>query len=535
MLVSIVIIASVMMFYATIWGIGVSPDSTVYIWGARSLLQGNKFCLPSGSPITHYPPLYSLLLTLPELWGIDLLEGARVLHMLLFACNVLLVGSIISRNSSFAFLAYFLGCILMLSSPTMLHIHSMAWSEPLFLLLTLSSFFYLAEHLALPRPGFLFLSSLLLGLACLTRFVGMAFIITGIGGIFLLPTKRTFSGKCKEAGIFGIASSIPLILWLIRNKLIGGTLANRTIAYHPITLKHIKEMASTIVTWVYPPHELPTFMKAALLLGVITIYLVVFFIVFKKRKIARRIEPATRMTFFPGLAVLLFPAYLMFLFLSISFADAQTPLDLRMLSPLYVFGLSGMLVLVSSVCSYHKRKTSLWIWVFLGCAVFSGLQLVRTRREFMNMFHNGRYYAGKRWKLSQAVEIVKSLPHTIPFYSNCPDALSLLTGKNSSMIPYRVFPFTRQENPELKSHLAAMMKQLEEQDGVLVYMKMITWRWYLPTNDYLKETLPLRILYEGSDGVIYEAADRTDGRWETEHLRETAIEESPVTNWIIFH
>ena len=43
-------------------------------------------------PITHYPPLLSLSLSVLGLLGIDPLRGARILNILLFGTNTALVG-----------------------------------------------------------------------------------------------------------------------------------------------------------------------------------------------------------------------------------------------------------------------------------------------------------------------------------------------------------------------------------------------------------------------------------------------------------
>ncbi|HXF77113.1 MAG TPA: hypothetical protein VNN13_13520 [Methylomirabilota bacterium] len=66
---------------ATPWGIGLSPDSAAYIGGARSLIEGMGFSLPTDSgtfaPIIHFPPLYSLLLGAAAIAGADPLSAAR--------------------------------------------------------------------------------------------------------------------------------------------------------------------------------------------------------------------------------------------------------------------------------------------------------------------------------------------------------------------------------------------------------------------------------------------------------------------------
>jgi len=55
-----------------------------------------------------------------------------------------------------------------------------------------------------------------------------------------------------------------------------------------------------------------------------------------------------------------------------------------------------------------------------------------------------------------------------------------------------------------------MGKQLKNHDAVLVYFNTVTWRWYLPSEDELKEKMSLRVLFQGADGTIYEAETTTN-------------------------
>src|SRR3989337_1553357 len=84
------------LLHSSPWGLGVSPDSVVYIGAARSLLWGHGFSLPAESapfaPITHYPPLYSSLLAVSGVVAADLLDGAIWLNVAVFSINIYLSG-----------------------------------------------------------------------------------------------------------------------------------------------------------------------------------------------------------------------------------------------------------------------------------------------------------------------------------------------------------------------------------------------------------------------------------------------------------
>jgi hypothetical protein len=140
------------MLYATSRGIGISPDSVVYVDSARHLLNGRgfvatSFCGGSEAPVTVWPPLLPLLLSILGRSGIDALHGARWLNVFLFAGNSLLVGRVVHKFTSGSAFLTILGSFFMITSPVMLHIHTMAWTEPLFIFLGLMGLFLLARYI----------------------------------------------------------------------------------------------------------------------------------------------------------------------------------------------------------------------------------------------------------------------------------------------------------------------------------------------------------------------------------------------------
>ena len=77
--------------WSTSFGIGVEPDSAVYISTARSVVSGDGF-QAQGKPLTHFPPGYSALLSVSGLWNADPADGARYIHAVLYVLNVWLIG-----------------------------------------------------------------------------------------------------------------------------------------------------------------------------------------------------------------------------------------------------------------------------------------------------------------------------------------------------------------------------------------------------------------------------------------------------------
>src|SRR6267143_4110417 len=97
-IVAVIAVAGILfVLLATRFGAGISPDSTVYLDAARSLLRGAGLSVMSGRsseliPLTHYPPLYPALLALIGKSGMPLESAARVLNAVLFGANAALAG-----------------------------------------------------------------------------------------------------------------------------------------------------------------------------------------------------------------------------------------------------------------------------------------------------------------------------------------------------------------------------------------------------------------------------------------------------------
>ena len=137
LLLSLLAVALVLL--ATRFGIGVTPDSTVYLEAARNLLNGRGLIALAADgelrPMTHYPPLYSSLLALIGLGHVSIAGAARWLQAILFGANVLLVGLVIARSARNSFWLPMVGALLMLTAPDVVAIHTLALTEPLFILL----------------------------------------------------------------------------------------------------------------------------------------------------------------------------------------------------------------------------------------------------------------------------------------------------------------------------------------------------------------------------------------------------------------
>lgn len=498
-----------LVLFCTTEGIGISPDSTRYISAARNLLNGRGFSVLSASrevvPLTKHP-LFPTLLAMIGVFGIDPMIGARWLNALLFGTNILLVGLVIYRYTSGSIWTSLFGSLLMLSSLDMINIHTWAWTEPLFILFVLLGLFLLGAYIENPQPLLLIASSSAIALAFLDRYAGIMLVPTGMAGLFFF-SRKTYYRRIVDLFVFAAISCFPMALWVIRNLYVAGPWEKGKIAFHPITIYHIKSALRTFATW-FLPWKVPGPIDAFDLIVVVVTFLVLSILLFTHES-WQQIINSIKQSLARGpylLAIFIF-IYIVFLNLSISFYNLSTPLDFRILSPVYVSALVLILCLANKVLSSKQRRRFFQVLSILLCITFAGFYVRRSAILAINYHQNGRGYASKVWKESEIIQKVRDLPFGIRIYSNGAEAIYILTGKPAYRIPSKVNTRTNMRNNEYLSQLALMGKQLHNHSAVLVYFNTITWRWYLPSERELKEALPLRLLGSGTDGSIYGVRD----------------------------
>jgi hypothetical protein len=128
---------------ATPFGLGLNTDSVYYVNGARNILSGDGFTRTSGEGIlkfiTHFPPLFSLVLAFVGIGGLDPLRGGRLVIILLYGANSLLFAWLVWKLTRISWLAV-VGAFLMVFSSVSLRTSSWLMSEPLYIFLMLISY-----------------------------------------------------------------------------------------------------------------------------------------------------------------------------------------------------------------------------------------------------------------------------------------------------------------------------------------------------------------------------------------------------------
>lgn len=496
-MIAIAIAAGWAVWYITPAGLGLTNDSAAYIGGARSLLAGTGYSdiwLDSTlEPITHYPPLLSLTLSgIGLLTGLDPYRAARALHIVLFAANSGLMGvlgwrmtrprpsSLSQREMGWGEGAGIFLALLFAANAQLLKIHAYVLSEPLFIFFSLLAF--LAFDVSLkhrsssnpapdaPKTGnrslitddWLLLTGFLAGLAFLARYSGLALIATFLAAIFLFqPDWRSRFVKLAQflAGVLP-----PVAAWFVRNALVAQSATNRVFQYNPIELKNIRfglrntaEFFLPVQSWrngLFESGLLSAFLisLALVLLVWLAFWATKLFFQSPNHQITQSPNPlafTTALYAFGYLGAVLF---------SMSFFDASTKFQHRILSPLYV---SWMILLAYGLHRLHG-KTQIFSYVGFGLAVislaFTTYQLQITIPELHNSAGLG--YGSWKWRQSVIMARLKDLPPEVAIYTNSPPAVYHVTGRASRGLPSPVNPVSGQARASYEQDLAQLRADL---------------------------------------------------------------------------
>ena len=471
--------------YATSkWHIGVSPDSMHYLDAARGIASGHGVAILSEhgkwEPMLHWPPLYPALLALPMRLGADRLQAARWINALIFAGILLLSGLIVWRQTRSRWASLIAAAIVALGPP-ILHVHVNAWSEPLFILLTLAALAASAEYLH--RPGFLTLTcgGLLAGAAMLTRYAGVALPPALCAGIVLFSSP-SLRRRLRDAALLGLIAFLPYAVW----AMIHGRF-DRTAVPHFLSASQAIAAASTLRAWFFPGIFTDTFSMfiAVLLLGLLTAAPLALL----GRADAAR--PA-RGVMLIWLFALIYPVTIL---VSVSYFDADIPMDYRIFSPLFIA------VILLAACAAGRQKS--WPAAVGLLAAFTLLSLyfvLATVQLHKWHRHGAGGYTAQIWQESQTLDQLKgmSLAGNTAIYSNRADVIRFCLEIPAHALPGKIDESTARKNDDFQQQLAGLRRH----GSRVLFVMFQDGRKNQPNAAELQNDFPLRVLAAANDGMI---------------------------------
>ncbi|HVS96696.1 MAG TPA: hypothetical protein VHE54_09415 [Puia sp.] len=476
-------------------GIGVSPDSIVYISTAQHIHDQAAINDFTDMPLMDFPAFYPIFLA-----GIQFLTGRGVmafgpaLNGLLFALLILLCGRMMNRflHRSRGYTVILL--VIIAVSPCLLEIYSMIWSETLFLVLSLVFMIGCYHYFRTHSMGWLIFIGTIAGLACVTRYAGVS--LAGMGGFLMLCDRGLRWGRRKLGHItlYSLLSILLLTLNLYRNWRVTGTLTGyREPGVTPFGL-NVHDFGSVICDWL--PFLSDTYQAATAV--------AVFFILFITGIFLYRLVRKTGFFSYDTIALSYFVVYTAFILFTATVSRFQQ-LDSRLLSPLFLPWLWGSTCWIPGALRRNPpRRRLAGLLLSVAAAVFFLAGEGQTFQENWSGIHDAGIpgYTENTWRRSETMAFVRehrdsleNIPRMGTLYSDAFEGLWFLAGVRSDLLPHK-------DNTE---DIRYMLKA----DRFTVVWFDDAVNTDLISIDFIKARKPLVRETHFSDGAIYYFQDST--------------------------
>jgi 4-amino-4-deoxy-L-arabinose transferase-like glycosyltransferase len=473
------ILGAFVILWQTRYGPGTTGDSVHYLMGAQNLLDGNGFSRFSGGgeirPITMFPPFYSVVLAGLKLIGLDPYLGVRLLHAILFGASILLVAFLILRYTR-SYWASLFGALLILVAKEMVFYYSWVLTEALFIFLLLLFIYALAQYLDSKRTWLLVFASLLVGMATLTRYVGLSMTMVGLASILILNDIR-WRRRIMDSLIFGGISVVPLVLWLMRNATLSGTAVNRAFMYHPMSSDLIQAYRAEVSFWFVPSQlGFPHWLRKGLMLLLGIPAPAVFFFLDLKENIIHRRKPRDTFWTLPWIMVFFIFSYVGLLFLNLTLLDAISDFNTvpRYLIPIYVSAIILFVIAFYRILKRWEKWKTLRVFVLAIGVILMVLYALKTLAILQDPLSNIGY-TGLKQQRPETMAMLESIEGSAPIVSNDPEMVYIFTGRPAYLLPLKVDFHTTLEREDYDQQVEATRKKLN-QGGVIVIFGSITER-----------------------------------------------------------
>lgn len=487
LMILIMLLAGTQLLWVTALGPGVHEDSYSYMDTAWALLNGYGF-LRDGKPMTHFAPGYPVLLAASYLADGDFMHAARWLNVFLYSINIALVGVagyIITEQRVLGLVA---APLVIMSSGALLTVFSTAASELPFLTLALAGFILLALHIMIPRRILLLGGALFFGTAVAMRYVGITLVPAGVACLWIMQSQPLHR-RVRECFVFSLLAFLPLTAWIIRNLLVVASPTDRIFAVHPITVYGIKVFVSNLCSLLLPLNT-STWFKLIVLGSIAAVIIVQLY----------RHPPGITATALVFVSLVFCLVYIAFLFVSVSFLDASTDFDSRILAPIGFFSL-----IITVSLSVIVITTADPQWIRWGSAVFLvyviGANVIDHWRVAPDLHREGFYFSSRKWRESETLAFLRSAPQGVRIYSNHPHAIGYVLGRRARMLPDKISPLSLKPNQDYPRSLREMCDDLAGTGAIVAFFEHN--RWHLPSAEELQAACGIGIIQRTADGVIF--------------------------------
>jgi hypothetical protein len=222
------------------------------------------------------------------------------------------------------------------------------------------------------------------------------------------------------------------------------------------------------------------------------------------------------------LLLLFVPVYVAIVMLNNAALRVYTPLEPRILSPL--FPPLAILTLVTVRSGLAQLPAARILRPLLAglAVVFVGVSLFQAALYVERGYVNGLGFNNRLWRDSETLQQLPALAGSGTLYSNAPEAIYLYLERPAEKLPKAVEVGTLLPNPNFAAANEKMRRDIDT-EGALVVLFDVAGR-HSAADDRLIERLGVRPVAETRDGKIYAASDfgeaaRKDTNYSVSRLR----------------
>lgn len=428
----------IVFIYSKHGGIGVSPDSIVYLSAARNFIEKGALLGYNQLPVVDFPFFYPLFLAAVKLFThTDPVIAGPYINGVMFAIVVYLSSTIIDRfvNHSLIYRIIILACIIV--APCLQEVYSMLWSETLFIIFSLLLIIALYRYFKTYTLRSLFVVAFIVAFSCVTRYAGIAYV-GAVGALLLLDKNLLPKKKTLHIAVFGFLSISLLVLNLYRNwYTIGFLMGNREKGITPLA-DNISYFGSVIGNWLpfFPNQNTISFIVGCIVLLALLIACFIYWMTNSKWHGS-----------YENIATVFSLIYALFIVLSSTVSHYEKIND-RLLSPLYIPLLISFTCRIPALIQLEKQKviryTSIVVSVIIAIGFF--YRQYQNDKEFYEdvSTYGIPGFTDDSWTHSQTINFIqKNKSFFNPdycIYSNAPEAIYFNCGLVGENLPNNKFP-----------------------------------------------------------------------------------------------
>jgi hypothetical protein len=489
LLVVLVLATAATLLATSRYGVGLTPDSVVYVDGAQNMADGLGFSR-HGETVTIFAPGYSAVLSIGERLGLGVLGTARAVGVIAFVLTTVLGFVLLRRHVRSRYIVA-AGTIVIGCSAILLAVFKQALSDQLFIAVTLLLILVAEEVVRRPRSLWLLAGAVaLVWGGFYLRYAGIV-LVPFIAAVVLVTTwPQGWLRAVVRTGALSILALSAPVWWMLRNVDAGGDIMGARQDATATPLTNVRRTALMLSGWV--SFDGPTALRAlaflAILVGLAGVVLLALPL---RAKVASRTRELWPIGFFVGL-------YIVYLIATASVV-AFAPIHNRYLIPVYVP------LVVLGAWTFERVRARLGrtaqqvltavavVWIGAN-VVWFGIHAVRAQQD------GAGGYSTVAWHESALMEDVRQWAPDRPLVSNDIKAVQLFADRVIPETAARTYVGSADSTGDMARFVAAVA--CEGEIG-LAWFSEPGARGRLYTPEQLAEHLEVVPITTRDDGVLY--------------------------------